>query len=94
MDRGYNEDLLKHVYYFYRLDLQIRKAGTGKVVEDTKKAISLANDTTYRSLVYHKTGTKLKKLEPRWPKLMTEQQSKTVIENNKWYYETFYPEAL
>ena len=52
------------------------------------------NDTTYRSLVYHKTGTKLKKLEPRWPKLMTEQQSKTVIENNKWYYETFYPEAL
>ena len=52
------------------------------------------NDTTYRSLVYHKTGTKLKKLEPRWPKLMTDEQSRTVIENNKWYYETFYPEAL
>ena len=52
------------------------------------------NDTTYRSLVYHKTGTKLKKLEPRWPKLMTEEQSVAVITNNKWYYETFYPEAL
>ena len=52
------------------------------------------NDTTYRSLVYHKTGTKLKKLEPRWPKIMTEEQSKTVIDNNRWYYETFYPEAL
>jgi len=44
--------------------------------------------------VSHKTGTKLKKLEPRWPKLMTEEQSRAVIENNKWYYETFYPEAL
>ena len=52
------------------------------------------NDTTYRSLVYHKTGTKLKKLEPRWPKIMTEEQSKAVIDNNRWYYETFYPEAL
>ena len=52
------------------------------------------NDTTYRSLVYHKTGTKLKKLEPRWPKIMTEEQSKAVIDNNRWYYEAFYPEAL
>ena len=52
------------------------------------------NDTTYRSLVYHKTGNKLKKLEPRWPKIMTEEQSREVIKNNRWYYETFYPEAL
>ena len=52
------------------------------------------HDTVYRALVNHKTGTKLKKLEPRWPKLMTEEQSRNVIENNRWYYETFYPEAL
>jgi len=52
------------------------------------------HDTAYRSLVNHKTGTKLKKLEPRWPKVMTEEQSRVVIENNRWYYETFYPEAL
>ena len=52
------------------------------------------NDTTYRSLVYHKTRTKLEKLEPRWPKIMTEEQSRIVIDNNRWYYETFYPEAL
>ena len=52
------------------------------------------HDTVYRALVSHKTGTKLKKLEPRWPKLMTEEQSKVLIENNRWYYETFYPEAL
>ena len=52
------------------------------------------HDTVYRALVSHKTGTKLKKLEPRWPKVMTEKQSKVVIENNRWYYETFYPEAL
>ncbi len=52
------------------------------------------NDSVYRSLVYHKTGTKLKKLEPRWPKIMTEEQSKAVITNNLSYYQTFYPEAL
>ena len=52
------------------------------------------HDTVYRSLVSHKTRTKLEKLEPRWPKVMTEQQSKAVIDNNRWYYETFYPEAL
>ena len=52
------------------------------------------HDTTYRALVSHKTGSKLEKLEPRWPDLMTDAQSRKVIENNKWYYETFYPEAL
>ena len=52
------------------------------------------HDTVYRSLVSHKTEIKLKKLEPRWPKMMTEEQSKGVIYNNRWYYETFYPEAL
>ena len=52
------------------------------------------HDTVYRSLVSHKTGTKLKKLEPRWPTIMTEEQSRAVIDNNRWYYETFYPEAL
>ena len=52
------------------------------------------HDTVYRSLVSHKTQTKLKKLEPRWPKIMTEEQSKAVIDNNRWYYETFYPEAF
>ena len=52
------------------------------------------HDTVYRALVSHKTRTKLEKLEPRWPKVMTEDQSKAVIANNQWYYETFYPEAL
>ena len=52
------------------------------------------HDTVYRSLVSHKTRTKLEKLEPRWPKIMTEEQSREVIKNNRWYYETFYPEAL
>jgi len=52
------------------------------------------HDTCYRSLVSHKTRSKLEKLEPRWPKVMTEEQSKAVIDNNRWYYEAFYPEAL
>jgi sulfotransferase len=52
------------------------------------------HDTCYRALVSHKTGTKLKKLEPRWPQIMSTKHSETVIKNNQWYYETFYPEAL
>ena len=52
------------------------------------------HDTVYRSLVTHKTGTKLKKVEPRWPKVMTKEQSEGVIHNNRWYYELFYPEVL
>ena len=52
------------------------------------------HDTIYRSLVNHKTRSKLEKLEPRWPKIMTEEQSKMVIDNNRWYYETFYPDMV
>ena len=52
------------------------------------------HDTVYNSLVSHKTRTKLEKLEPRWPKMLTEEQSEAVIYNNRWYYETFYPEVL
>tara|TARA_R100001509_G_C4747677_1_gene175271 strand:- start:8 stop:625 length:618 start_codon:yes stop_codon:yes gene_type:complete len=52
------------------------------------------HDTVYRALVSHKTRTKLEKLESRWPKMMTKEQSDTVISNNLWYYKTFYPEVL
>ena len=62
--------------------------------ENIPKPDYYEHDTTYRALVSHKTGSKLKKLEPRWPNVMTEEQSKLVITHNRWYYETFYPEAL
>jgi sulfotransferase len=52
------------------------------------------HDTVYRSMVTHKTGTKLQKLEPRWPKMMTPEQSQLVIRNNLEYYKTFYPEFV
>jgi len=52
------------------------------------------HDTVYRAMVTHKTGTKLKKIEPRWPKVMTPEQSQLVLQNNEWYYKTFYPELL
>jgi hypothetical protein len=52
------------------------------------------HDTVYRSMVSHKTGTKLRKIEPRWPKVMTPEQSQLVLHNNQWYYKTFYPELL
>lgn len=52
------------------------------------------HDTVYRAMVSHKTGNKLKKIEPRWPKMMTPEQSQLVLQNNQWYYQTFYPELL
>tara|TARA_B100000131_G_scaffold268362_1_gene267113 strand:+ start:262 stop:1089 length:828 start_codon:yes stop_codon:yes gene_type:complete len=52
------------------------------------------HDNVYRSLVSHKVRKKLEKLETRWKKIMTKEQSNLVISNNRWYYETFYPEEL
>ena len=52
------------------------------------------HDTVYRSMVTHKTGTKLQKLEPCWPTMMTPEQSQLVIQNNLEYYKTFYPEFV
>jgi hypothetical protein len=50
------------------------------------------HDTAYRALVSHKTERQVRKLEPSWPKMMTEEQSNLVIQNNEWFYQTFYPE--
>lgn len=57
-----------------------------------QQAAQYEHDTAYRALVTHKTDKVLKKLDPSWPKMMTGQQSALIIENNKWFYETFYPE--
>jgi hypothetical protein len=50
------------------------------------------HDTAYRALVSHKTERQVRQLEPSWPKMMTEYHSRLIIENNKWFYQTFYPE--
>jgi sulfotransferase len=63
-------------------------------LDNIPKADYYEHDTVYRSMVTHKTGTKLKKLEPRWPQFMTPEQSQLVLHNNSWYYQTFYPEML
>ena len=52
------------------------------------------HDNVYRSLVSHKVRSKLEKLETRWKKIMTKEQSNLVLSNNMQYYRTFYPEEL
>lgn len=52
------------------------------------------NTNTYQSLVSHHTGNKYRKTSSNWKKFMTEDQSNLVINSNRWYYETFYPELL
>jgi len=81
-------EILQHIYQW------LGEPNFEHDFDNIPKSDYYEHDTVYRSLVNHKTGTKLEKLEPRWPKMMTEQQSKMVIENNRWYYETFYPEVL
>jgi hypothetical protein len=44
-------------------------------------------------LVEHKTRPVLEQLpENGWKSMLTEQQSATILSNNSWYYQTFYPE--
>ena len=50
------------------------------------------HDTVYQGLVSHKTENKFKKIENRWSKVMTEEESELVLENNIKYYNTFYPD--
>ena len=52
------------------------------------------HDTIYRSLVSHKVRNKLEKIEPRWTKVMSKEESNNIIENNRWYYDTFYGDFL
>jgi len=77
---------LQHIYQF--LDEQSFEHD----LENIPKPDYYEHDTVYRSMVSHKTGTVLSKLEPRWPQFMTPEQSQLVLQNNEWYYQTFYPE--
>jgi hypothetical protein len=52
------------------------------------------NYNCYSSLVSHKTGNKFVKTTFNWSKFLTNDQSNLIINTNKWYYETFYPEVL
>lgn len=56
-------------------------------------AAQYEHDTAYRALVSHKTERKVRKLEPSWPKMMNDHQSNLVLQNNQWFYSTFYPEV-
>lgn len=61
-------------------------------LNNVSQAEQYEHDTAYRSLVSHKTESKVRKLEPSWPKMMNDYQSQLVIKNNEWFYRTFYPE--
>jgi sulfotransferase len=63
-------------------------------LNNVKMSEQYEHDTTYRALVSHKTDPKVRYLEPSWPKMMNKEQSNAIIQNNLWYYKTFYPEIL
>lgn len=80
------EKILKHIYNFLELPLYDHD------LNNINQSDQYEHDTVYRTLVTHKTEKQFKKIEPSWPSMMSEDQSDSVIFNNKWYYQTFYPE--
>lgn len=50
------------------------------------------HDTVYRGWVSHKIKSKMESGTPQWPHFMKEYHSRSIIENNKLFYSTFYPE--
>mgnify|MGYP001164148380 CR=1 FL=1 len=77
---------LKRIYYF--LGEEYFKHDLNNIPESEY----YEHDTVYRGLLTHKTGNKFRNIENRWPKVMTEEESTLVLENNKSYYDTFYPD--
>lgn len=86
---NFNEDpsrMLKGLYNFLELPYFEHD------LNNIKQAEQYEHDTVYRAMVSHKTETKLRYLEPSWPKMMSPEQSQLILQNNQWFYETFYPE--
>lgn len=50
------------------------------------------HDTVYRGWVSHKIKSKMETSTPQWPSFMNEYHSRSIIDNNKLFYNTFYPE--
>ena len=62
-------------------------------LKNIKQSEYIEHDTTYRALVEHKTRPVLEQLpNDGWKSMLTEQQSASVLSNNSWFYQTFYPE--
>ena len=62
-------------------------------LRNIKQSEYIEHDTIYRALVEHKTRPVLEHLpENSWKSMLTEQQSATILSNNSWFYQTFYPE--
>lgn len=52
------------------------------------------HDAVYRQPISHKIRPKLENIQPRWPDLLTKQQSDHILTKFEWYYRLFYPEVL
>ena len=77
---------LQHIYQWLNLP------GYKHDLNNVELAKQYEHDTAYRSLVSHKTESRVRQLEPSWPKMMTKEQSDLIIHHNEWFYQTFYPE--
>jgi len=86
----FNERPVDSLQQIYRwLDLPAYQHDLNNIPQ----AAQYEHDTAYRALVTHKTESKIRKLEPSWPKMLTPYHSDLVVKNNEWFYKTFYPEV-
>lgn len=52
------------------------------------------HDSIYQQPISHKVRKKLENIKPRYPDVLTKEQSEYFITKFKWYYELFYPEEV
>lgn len=52
------------------------------------------HDAVYQQPISHKVRKKLENIKPRYPDVLTKEQSEYFLTKFKWYYELFYPEEV
>lgn len=52
------------------------------------------HDSAYRSLVSHKTMSQINQTKSTWSSMLSQEQSQAIIDNNRDFYQNFYPEVL
>tara|TARA_R100000742_G_C4255498_1_gene73441 strand:+ start:200 stop:982 length:783 start_codon:yes stop_codon:yes gene_type:complete len=52
------------------------------------------HDAIYQQPISHKVRKKLEDIKPRWPSLLTKEESAYFLDKFEWYYKLFYPEFL
>tara|TARA_R100000773_G_scaffold19711_1_gene17685 strand:+ start:554 stop:1375 length:822 start_codon:yes stop_codon:yes gene_type:complete len=85
---AYPKEHLKDIYKF------IEEKNFEHDLDNLPDAPYYEHDAVYQQPISHKVRKKLEDIQPRWPQILTKEESNYFIDKFKWYYELFYPEEL